>query len=347
MSDPKAPITSKRPDPKQYTKWEKPLPFHLEEFMDAYWEWKNDGVQHPEWKQPKIEEFESDLHGFIKLHFKASSKTRLAFGNMTSAEVWQDEKNKIMHLTKRNLATLDPKFIPTLSDHIIGCLKEDIMVMRKEADAVLDAIYASEDERREVAAVTSGTDDLSFTLVTLGQHVEQKARLRKELGIKFAVIEFLRMREQFVQKLVHFEARFKGTAKTPSKGSNNVLIWLPKWRSDAAKHLLQSNDDATQMIETYFEQSGKAFMMNDRYYLPDFLEHQKAQVAKVKTNFAYITDEVLFFDNPAGGEEGGPIVPRVFDEELLGSLLADGIPVRDNLPMPEFSDELLFTFEYC
>ena len=73
---------------------------------------------------------------------------------MNKEEVWEDEKHHIMHITRRHLATLDPKFIPELQDHVLQNLKSRIEIIRSEANAILQAIYPTEAEVKLLDSMT-------------------------------------------------------------------------------------------------------------------------------------------------------------------------------------------------
>lgn len=352
MASPGKPITDRRPDPKQYTKWESQLPFNLEDFMNQYVAWKLDGVSHPQWKQNEVAFLEKSLHDMIRVHWKESSKTRKLFVAMNADHVWQDKQMLTMHLTKRNLATLDPKFIPVLDKFVLDHMTSLIETIRSEAQHILDATYANANERKMVETITAGSDAETYNFNNYGRHLQMQADLRAEFKAKYGVLETLRQREIFVQKLVRFEELRREKANDNVKGRQNVNNWLPKFRSAAAKSLLDSNERAKVIMDEYTAKRGKTFLLLGENYFEEYLEKQKGEIARIVTNFSHFTENHLFLNKVApGGRERGDgrnkshdVVDRVLHEDI--EWLADDVHVDEPIPMPEFADDLLFTFEY-
>lgn len=314
--------------------------------MNQYLPCKMQGVTHDPWKQEVVDKLAEEILGLIKDHWKASSKTRKLFIAMNKAEVWEDEKEHKMHLTKRNLATLDPKFIPDLQQHVLRELTSRIEVLRSEAAAIIQAIYPTEEEAQAPQSVLLGTNDEDYSFDRYREHLDLQIQLRKEFQNKFAVIEALRQREIFVQRLVAFEQAHLNSTDL-GKGQKNLNRWLPTFRTSATKVLLKSNSDAHSWIKQYESSTGKTFLLKGIRYETEFLAKQEGQIARVKTNLRGLTADVLYFDNPEmlSESEGNTIVGTILDP-VLQPLLAGAVPVPDPPPMPEFSAELEFAFEY-
>jgi len=345
--DPNSSIASdRRPDPKDYTKWEKPLPFNLEDFMTQYNAWKLDGVTHPDWLQELVAKYEVGIKDMIRHHWKISSKTRKFFVAMNEASVWEDKAQKTMFVTRRNLATLDPNFIPELDNYILTNLTTLIEEIRAEVVAVLPSIYANETETADLTAKVAGTSNTDYTFENYGKHLEFQVVYQDEFKAKFAPIEYLRQRELYIQNLVAWEQKTKTMATSPVKGSSNMMNWVAKFRLDASKILIKSNGVARKVVKEYEEQTGKTFtLLTTHTYIPEFVAPQEAQLARVKTNFSYLTADVLFFDNPGGGAEGAPICEKIIDP-LLEGLVELGTPLIPPPAMPTFSQEVGFHFDY-
>jgi len=342
MSKPAA--KARKPDPQGYTKWEKPLPYNLEDFMNQCVAWKREGVEHPEWKQKVVEELERDLTDMIRIHWKNSSKTRKLFIAMNKEEVWHDFKGLQMKLTKRNLATLDPNFQPEIQQHVLTVMTNLIETIRTEARTINEAVYPTDEDSAALLSKLEGNEQEDYSFEKYGEHLEIQKQVHKELKDKFAAIEYLRKREQFVQKLVHFEQKH-ANFNPSAKGGKNLNNWLPKWRLEASKILIKSFELAEKVMKDYEDASGKDFLLFGKDYRNDFLLKQKGQLAKVKTNFRHITDKELFFDNPRGGAEGGPIAERILDSAIT-HIAAEGTPELEPPAMPVHSDDVEFTFAY-
>jgi hypothetical protein len=340
-----APLTDKRPGPNDYTKWETPLPFNLEDFMNQYVAWKEQGVEHPEWKQNVVLRFEGELKGFIRQHWKESSKTRKKFVSMNPQTIWVDQDKLDMKLTKRNLATLDPDFIPSLDQHCLAVLTDYIETIRTEANAIMDGLYPTNAERADMETRTAGTEHTDYTFENYGKHLKLQEELRFEVRAKFAVIEYTRQRELYVQNLVKWETDHKETATEPVKGEINMYNWIAKFRIDASNILAAANKHALELIKAYEQETGKEFQLYGQKYVKLFLEPQMAQASRVKTNFANMTADILFFDNPGDEAEGSPITTRILDP-LVEPIVATGTPVQTPPKMPEYAKEVGFEFSY-
>jgi hypothetical protein len=219
--DPNTSIASdRRPDPKEYTKWETPLPFNLEDFMTQYNAWKLDNVTHPDWLQELVVKFELGIKDMIRHHWKISSKTRKFFVAMNDAAVWEDKATKTLFITKRNLATIYPNFIPEIDDYVRSHLTDLIEEIRAEVRAFLPSIYANETEIEELKARVAGTSDTDYTFENYGKHLVFQVEYQDEFKAKYAVIEYLRQRELYIQNLVAWEQNNKATASSSSKGSS-------------------------------------------------------------------------------------------------------------------------------
>jgi len=315
--------------------------------MNQYVGWREHGEEHPEWKQTVVLRFEKEIKKFIHDHWVESSKTRLLFGSMNADVIWEDGDPgpKDMVLTKRNISTLDPNFIPFLDKHILSVFTSYMEEIRTEARAILKCIYASNDENTSYEARMAGTEHTDYQFENFGKHLIIQQELRDEVKAKFAVIEYTRQRELYVQNLVHWEEAHKTLATEPVRGSNNLYNWVGKFRIDAVNILIKANEKALTMMKAYEDTTGKEYALYGQKYKKLFLDQQAQQIARVKTNFEYMTAEILFFDNPGDEAEGSPITQRVLDP-IIAHIVQAGVPVVSPPPTPEFAEEVGFAFQY-
>jgi hypothetical protein len=159
--------TPKRGD--NITKYEKPLPFNLDDFMDQHIIYESlEG-----WARPLVDEFGAAIQEKIRIHWNLSSKTRLLFSTMNPELIFEDENCKTMRLTKRNLATLDPKFQPELQQYVLSKMANMIEALRVQIRSCISASYTETFEVARMEELMAGQEEshysfeVSFSLLKL------------------------------------------------------------------------------------------------------------------------------------------------------------------------------------
>jgi hypothetical protein len=332
-------MKNRRPSNEVITKYEKPLDFNFDDFMNQYLS----ETPLDDWAQPLVDEFSEEILSRIRAHWPMSSKTRIAFANMTPEIVWEDFDTKTMHLTKRNMATLDPRFQQELQAYVLERMTGYIEREREMIRACLSATYAAQFRRDTALEAISGSDKDHYSFENYGKHLQLRGELVHDLKIKWATIEFARLREIWVLRLVGWEGSNKAISlDKANKGTNNLTNWIAKFRIEGIRIFEESSDLLQQMMAKYEEASGSAFEVNDVAYLTKHLEPQRSRIARVKTNFAFFTADDLYF-----GDGAGSIVNRILDPCIAGFVEeADAEPLPPPLDMPEFAEEVGFQFEY-
>jgi len=337
---------SKRRSSDDISKYEKPLPYHLDDFMNVYLAAK---ANESEPKEDLIVEMATTVQQMIREHWVTSSKTRMAFQAMEKEVAFEEIAEKTMRLTKRNLATLDSKFIPELDEYCKTTYADLIEDMRVKIRAIMVALYATDEE---IAGTESeignlGEVPVAYQHANLAVHRDILGRYLAEIKAKFPLIEFARQRELFIMHLVNWEASHKDQHKVQAKGKEDMMNWIAKFRISAITTIIASNKQLSQMVTAYEAETGNTFEMMGKRYTENFFDKQVAQIAKVKTNFSYFTLKILYFDNPRGGADCNIIVQKVLDpviEECSREVGALDIP--DPMEMPVFAAEVGFLFEY-
>jgi len=327
------------------TKYESPLAYNLNDIvLQLKLHEANPGKTEP-WKKAYLDEMKTTLQEMIKSNYKASSKTRLAFNSMEPDIVWEDGdvKKCMMKLTQRNVATVDPAGQDELQAYCLSFVKTKLDVIKDQGRAILKACYASDEEAKEVEEVFGDDTDEEYTLPHLGACLDLQEKLVAEFKLKFPVIESLRKREQWIQRLVKWEAEHGKDAAT-NKDKKNLLTEHAKFRASAASIYEKYLKVASDVIAKYEAASESKFMVAGEEYR-SYLEIQQAQVARVKTNFAKLTnDHNLYFDHAGGRDEGSPIVGKICDP-ILEPLL-EGLAMEPDVPFPDASDTCEFAFDY-
>jgi hypothetical protein len=92
---------------------------------------------------------------------------------MNKEIVWENESDKVMNITRRNVATLDAAFITGLDDFIKSHVRSKIDPIREEVTGIVIATFASEDEKDAVKLFCSGS---TFFFEDLAQHLVEQVR---------------------------------------------------------------------------------------------------------------------------------------------------------------------------
>jgi len=336
----KASKGGRRMSGEELTKYERPLPVNLDDFMDQY----VSELPVEDWAQPLVDEFAAEITQRIRDHWATSSKTRLLFSNMNPELIWEDFDTKTMRLTKRNLATLDPRFSPTLSKYVHDRFVSYIEPLRVTIRSCLRATLAPAAETDTFMREISGTTKTDYTFANYGRHLDLAHKISAEFQAKYAAVEYCRLREQFVLRMVEWETTHPSISVDKSiRGANDLNNWIPKMRNDVVTIFEESSTIMEVLIADYEDKTGRVFTLRDVPYITSHLIKQKGRMKKVKTNFRDFVVDDLFF----GGTLSSIGEPR----ELHASLqsLVDGstaVPLPEPPRMPECADETGFSFDY-
>lgn len=283
---------SRKPDADAPTKYETPLPSYLEDFFVYYLKYYVEGEELEDWQMQLVDEIADAIVEKIKVQWKSSANTRRMFVPMNPENVWENKAEKVMRLTRRNLATFDKPFMGVLDDFVRETLKNRILPIRDEISSIIIAVNASEEEDSAVQTFCSGD---TFYFEDLAQHLVEQEAWQSELYQRIPVIQYVRAREKFILEVIKFEESNHNSSVKNSRISNHNLN--AKYRTTAAKTMTESLETVKSMIDEYQGSYQKAFEVKGVVYQHN-VEEQEGCEANVKTNFSGYHRDLLVFLNP-------------------------------------------------
>jgi len=260
----------------------------------------------PEWEKDFVSDIKVSVQCRIKDHFESTAATRQKFVSMPK-DIWKEEDTGLFRLQEQPrpvLGYLPAKELRVLDELCKAPMVGEIQDNRKTLPHLFESMRASQADIDEVSELVNRD---SFFLKDVEDHrnaVDLWTTLNQK---KVPIIQQLEAREAFLDEVEEFEKRTSGDKTRYSRNSIR-LAEEAKFRANAARRLVQQDEEAVSMCQEFKTETGRDFEIDGIKYLEMIQEqrvgrssHLSLSLAKLRPNA--IPSSTIYHKDAGEGEK--------------------------------------------